>query len=127
MTSTRHTGDILEELLLGYIKPFDPLARKTSNSGATRGDGDIHTSFFAIDCKHYPKAKNFNVSFVDLEKSRKQADRAHLPFGAVATMITNNQIAVTIPLAHFIELCETLAQYERDKNTTSQLPSEIPQ
>lgn len=117
--STRHTGDVLEELLLTDLKQVDPRAKKTSNSGATRGDGDIHTSFFAIDCKHYPKAKNYNVSKADLDKSKQQATSAHLPFGAVATMISNNQIAVTIPFAHFLELCETLARYERDKNTTS--------
>lgn len=117
--STRHAGDILEELLLSYIKPFDDRTKKTSNSGATRGDGDVHTSFFAIDCKHYPNAKNFNVSKADIDKSKQQAASAHLPFGAVATMISNNQIAVTIPFAHFLELCETLARYERNKNTTS--------
>ena len=61
----------MEEEVLQDLAQFDDMTRKTINSGALKGDGDIHTRDFCIDTKKKSQ-KNFNVTRDELEKNRKQ-------------------------------------------------------
>jgi len=80
-------GDLREEDILADLKCVDAKARKTVNSGATRGDGDIHTSQFCIEVKDRPKAKNFNIARQDMEKLKRATLNSGNSFGALIMAI----------------------------------------
>lgn len=84
-------GDVREEDILSDLHTIDPKARKTINSGATRGDGDIHTSQFCIEVKDRPKAKNFNIARSDMEKLKRATQNSGNSFGALIMSITSEK------------------------------------
>lgn len=113
--STRASGDVLEEMVVASLKPVDPTTQKTINSGALRGDGDIHTRYFCIDAKHIAEGrrKNIIVQTADLEHAWKQAAKAQRAFGVIATSYDNNKIAITMSLEMFTDLVELLARRDQ--------------
>ena len=47
----KRLGTELEEHIEARLKEYDKSTRRTFNSGAVFGDGDIETEFFVIECK----------------------------------------------------------------------------
>jgi hypothetical protein len=68
MMDTRAIGDAFEETVLKAI----PGAKKTSNSGAIFGNGDIQSDDFTIECK-VKNQRNISISFNEYKKARQQS------------------------------------------------------
>ena len=110
---TRLQGAILEEEVLEDLKKIDPDTTKTINSGALRGDGDIHTSEFCIDTKHKALASSFIATAQEMKESIKQGRKS----GLEPLLIVKNRDrkkAAVMPYNTFIYMLQRIEQLEKE-------------
>lgn len=68
MDNKRTVGNILEELVVSYIKKIDPKARRTKNSGASSELEDVLSSKFIVQCKVDNSHNNIIIQKKDWDK-----------------------------------------------------------
>ncbi len=109
--NTRLQGDILEEEVLADIMAVDPDATKTINSGALRGDGDIHGAGLCIDTKHKALASSFIATAQEMKESIKQGKKSILE-PAIVVKNRDGKKAAILPYDTFLYLLQEIKRLE---------------
>lgn len=70
--NTKEVGNMLEELVVSYIKRFDSKARRTKNSGGSTELEDVLSTLFMVQCKVDNSHKNIIIKIADWNKLFKK-------------------------------------------------------
>jgi hypothetical protein len=113
MSTNRGRGSILEEEVLDDLQKIDENSRLTCNSGALRGDGDIHTSEFCIDTKLKSNAKNYIATCDEVRAAEKQGLRSGRKPAIIVENSKEGKVAV-LPYETFLEVVERIEELKDD-------------
>ncbi len=94
--STKDVGNMLEEIVVSYIKKLEPRARRTKNSGGSTELEDVLSTLFMVQCKVDNIHHNIIIKIADWNKLFK-----NLPIDSRRIPIFINQQAdgiVTVTL-----------------------------
>jgi len=114
MATKRAQGTALEKLLKQRLEQVGVKVVPTPNSGAVKGDGDVHTRDMAFDCKSqhevggYPTV-NPKIDAADFEKIKYQAGSV----GKVPALVVDNarkQVWVVMDIDDFAQLLAKATQ-----------------
>ena len=70
--NTKEVGNMLEELVVSYIKPLEPNCRRTKNSGGSTELEDVLSKLFIVQCKVDNSHHNIIIKIADWNKLFKK-------------------------------------------------------
>jgi DNA-directed RNA polymerase specialized sigma24 family protein len=99
------------ETLEDYVQATLPGAWKTANSGAVRGDGDVLTQRYLVECKSKGTAAGISLSKAEVRKAMQQAvKKARQPLFVMENEL--QQKWACLPYDEFVRIMEILQMME---------------
>ncbi|HLD91405.1 MAG TPA: hypothetical protein VI911_10410 [Patescibacteria group bacterium] len=111
--------ELLQEDVRVVLEDVDGRAKISNGSGAVKGNGDITSITFMVECK-YRSTTSFSINNATYHKIRREAELlGKIPL--LATRIKTKETLVTMSLADFQQIMRNSNSNGRDLSPTSDL------
>ncbi len=112
--STRDVGNKLEEIIVAYIKDFEPTARRTKNSGASTELEDILSEYFLVQCKVDNVHENIIIKHEDWEQLKRKIPIRSKRIPIFVNQAKDKKVTITLDVEDFFAIFRKAIKGDRN-------------